>query len=202
MNERTLESIKSKRKSPDYQALLDNEKAKVAAVRVPAPRRQRRIPVPVTQTREESRSLDSTIGHSFSNTNEVTQIYNWASEYLTTLDSDGLHHDSDEMLYLNSVMAISEIQPGEALDLTEKFLLRTIAVETPKASSKKWKRKRKKEQSINISGKRQRREKYAQTQKLYKKNRSTCFESIFCNAFISDKLSTDDTFDFWEHLLR
>ncbi|KAG8175143.1 hypothetical protein JTE90_021694 [Oedothorax gibbosus] len=129
-----------------------------------------------------------------------TIVYHWASDFIEELyQLDHSPVGTWEYL-LDSALAYTDLDPDEALTLSEMFILLAIPTETPKIS-KPWKRCRK-PKPIHISKRKLRREKHAIVQRLYAKNRSACYESLFKEDSFSEKLTSEQMFAFWENLLK
>ncbi|KAG8186048.1 hypothetical protein JTE90_007434 [Oedothorax gibbosus] len=126
-----------------------------------------------------------------------TIVYHWASDCIEELD----HSPVGTWEYLlDSALAYTDLDPDEALTLSERFILLAIPTETPKIS-KPWKRCRK-PKPIHISKCKFQREKHAIVQRLYAKNRSASYESFFKEDSFSEKLTSEQMFASCENLLK
>ncbi|GBM24471.1 hypothetical protein AVEN_49212-1, partial [Araneus ventricosus] len=157
---RTLESIKGRRSDATYKTLVNIELANLRAASV-APQRQgvstsqdglsvscsvitpdlgtsTNEPIPVVQ--------DEAVGVNVNETDfavpfgDDTIIYNWAFEYLETLNGNHLIEGNE--LWLDTAITISKEFPSMALDLTEKYPLSVLTI-NPLKEKKCRKRNRK-----------------------------------------------------------
>ncbi|KAG8177072.1 hypothetical protein JTE90_015724 [Oedothorax gibbosus] len=99
---------------------------------------------------------------------------------------------------MDSALAYSDLNPDEALKLTEQFLL--LSVPTNPKTKKGGPKKAKEDKAL--SSRKQRREDYKKMQKLYAKNRSDCYNYIFQKTPFSENLGHEDMFAFLENLLK
>ncbi|KAG8177076.1 hypothetical protein JTE90_015728 [Oedothorax gibbosus] len=227
--ERTLESIKGKRRSLAYRILVDAEKTKLMTVRPYRPRRNVARGHPndgpeadednpvVEPGRDVDSEDDSTVIYSWApesvdaedqvSEGDTTICYNWSVDYVALVDasSEGNTVSAKEDICVNTALAILDIEPELALKLTEDYLMRTVAVDALESFDRVQKKKRKNRvgrKQKEISKRKLRKLEYARMQDLYKKTRSECYEKIFSRASIGDKLCSEDTFEFWKHLLK
>ncbi|KAG8174080.1 hypothetical protein JTE90_005172 [Oedothorax gibbosus] len=207
--QRSLESVKGKRRAAAYKALVSLKLAQLQS--------RRRVavltPSPVSAPTPSDMDFDLSfvMGDPISNDPEdrgsplgeedsldETFIYHWAAEYIHSLhDEDRTPSDEYEHL-LDAALAYSDLDPEEALKLTEQYILLSVPTKPkPKRGGPK-----KNKDCKTLSRRKQRREVYKKMQKLYHKNRSDCYNSIFQKTSFSDNLGHEDVFAFWENLLK
>lgn len=101
-------------------------------------------------------------------------------------------------------LASALIDPDYAKDLSSTLFLSTlvsIKSNVAKPQAARISVKKQSRRPIFISRRRQKKEKYAEIQKLYKKNRQAAYREIFKNTAISEDLSSDQVFAFWTNLV-
>ncbi|KAG8172672.1 hypothetical protein JTE90_026099 [Oedothorax gibbosus] len=185
---RSIEAIKGKRRNQGYKDLVTRFVCDLseAGVGMSSPR--------VSLTTSPPPSDESTIvydvGEAMSgslNFGDETEVYNWAEEYISGLEreSSRVPHSKWEERYLDSALVISDIDPGEALRLSEAYLLLSLSAGNGKRPVRGARRN--KTPGAGLSNRKRKRDEYAKLQRLYRKSRSACYDSLFSKATFSNE---------------
>ena len=213
--ERTLDSIKGKRKAQPYKTLV----AQLYAIsrKTPPNSRCEEAANPSCEGSFPKRNFSS-VSSPDNSTDAIaapddpdnTLIIGSLGYYLSELNDTLPVPSSAELSLLDEALLCCSEDPERAKTLSSEFLCQTFKVQTLCATNTNGTRhqKKKKSKSNNKSNfkrkpsnRRAKREAYAKLQKIYEKNRKKAYEEIFSKSSISSSLTPTDVFSYWENLL-